>query len=244
MVIVLQSTSRSHTVQKVSKTTPTRGHRPHSRSPRAFPRATTPRPPVGSNIDVHRSITTLERPHQPDRHPPSQRNSTPPLRRILLPGKPPLSKWSKCGAVEGPLPSHSPESPGHRLRSRIPRHTPENLDPRRPPDPGRIKSQKSRFPPRSSESTNIDQHRCKNRPSRNRSRRPRLPPNQCSNPKSRRAFQNHPPPSHKAPGPPGNAGTPDRKIPAPSPKHPGNNKLVPPNPSPPIRSQTIGNRHK
>src|ERR1039457_3354740 len=46
------------------------GHRPHRRPPRTFPRATALPIPARTNIDVHQSITTLERPHQPDRHPP------------------------------------------------------------------------------------------------------------------------------------------------------------------------------
>lgn len=38
-------------------------------------------------------------------------------------------------------------SPRHRLRRRIPRTAPEDLDPTNPPDPDRIQSQKSRLPP-------------------------------------------------------------------------------------------------
>src|SRR5208282_6288495 len=73
-------------------TTVLHGHRPHRRPPRTFPRAIAFRIPARSNIDIHRSITPLERPHQPDRHPQRRRNSNPPLRRVLFSGPPPLPK--------------------------------------------------------------------------------------------------------------------------------------------------------
>src|SRR5208337_1002534 len=69
------------------------GHRPHRRPPRTFPRTIPPRISARSNIDIHRSITPLERPHQPHRHPPSRRNRNPPLRRVLLSSPPPLPSF-------------------------------------------------------------------------------------------------------------------------------------------------------
>src|SRR5207302_6066489 len=75
---------------------------PHRRPPRTFHRVTASLIHPQSNIDIHRSITPLQRSHQPDRHPPSRRNRNPPLRRVLLPSPPPLPKKCrkclKCGA--------------------------------------------------------------------------------------------------------------------------------------------------
>src|SRR6266852_1903075 len=66
------------------------GHPSHRRPPPTFRRAIASRIPARSNIDIHRSITPLERPHQPHRHPPSRRNRNAPLRRVFLPSPPSL----------------------------------------------------------------------------------------------------------------------------------------------------------
>src|SRR5271166_568638 len=80
----LISPSPSSTISSVH------GPLPHRRPPRTLSRAAR-RPPTDdqrhpTNIDVHRSITSLERPHQPDRHPRPGTNRPPPLRRIIIYG--------------------------------------------------------------------------------------------------------------------------------------------------------------
>ncbi len=63
-------------------------------------------------------LNTLERPHQPDRHPPGRRNRNPPLRRVFVYGPPPLPHPRGDGALahEG------------RQRQTTPVHPPRVLD--------------------------------------------------------------------------------------------------------------------
>ena len=96
-----------------------------------------------------------------------------------------------------PEPVESAARPRHRLRRRIPRSSSKNLGPQHPSNHDRIESQESRLPARSGPSPYIDQHQCNHRASRNpgSTRRQGFPPVRRSNSTSRRAIQNHPPPS-------------------------------------------------
>ena len=118
-----------------------------------IPLSSTPNP-TARHIDIHRSITPLERPHQLDRHPQGGRNRNPPLRRIPLRRPPSLSP---CG--EGALArkrvtdktrraSPSDATDRHRFRRRLSGSPHQNLGARHPADPDRVQPEESNLPAR------------------------------------------------------------------------------------------------
>jgi len=75
------------------------------------------------------------------------------------------------------------------LRRRLPRRPNKNMGSRNHPDPDRVQSKKSDFPPRSNPRPYIDEHQCVLRPSRTIRKLKR----RCSNPARSRAIRIDPP---------------------------------------------------
>ena len=151
--------------------------------------------PTARHIDIHRSITPLERPHQLDRHPQGGRNRNPPLRRIPLRRPPSLSP---CG--EGALArkrvtdktrraSPSDATDRHRFRRRLSGSPHQNLGARHPADPDRVQPEESNLPARGRPNTYIDEYQCIRRPRRRLSR----PARRSGHPPRSRTLRERPP---------------------------------------------------